>query len=91
MWVPATGCPEGESTYCAGQHSPDLTGCFRPVKITYGPPIDITPYLQEKANMKTAKQLTERVMEEIRSMQNENTGMKIIEKVRKLRGLAFQI
>ncbi|KFZ40547.1 MULTISPECIES: 1-acyl-sn-glycerol-3-phosphate acyltransferase [Thermoactinomyces] len=45
---------------------------FRPVKITYGPPIDITPYLQEKANMKTAKQLTERVMEEIRSMQNEN-------------------
>ena len=45
---------------------------FRPVKITYGSPIDLTPFLQEKANMKTAKQVTERIMEEIRSLQNEN-------------------
>ncbi len=41
---------------------------FRPVKIVYGAPIDITPFLKEKVGTATARKVTELVVNEIRSL-----------------------
>lgn len=44
---------------------------FRPINIVFGSPIDVTPFLQEKAGTATAKQVTELVVNEIRSLQEQ--------------------
>ncbi|MBA4603705.1 lysophospholipid acyltransferase family protein [Thermoactinomyces mirandus] len=46
---------------------------FRPIRIVFGSPIDVAPFLQEKVGTATAKQVTELVVNEIRSLK-EQTG-----------------
>ncbi|MGA8943017.1 MAG: lysophospholipid acyltransferase family protein [Thermoactinomyces sp.] len=45
---------------------------FRPIKIVFGPPVDITPFLKEKAGTATARKVTELVVSEIRSLQEQS-------------------
>lgn len=41
---------------------------FRPIRIIFGEPIDVTPYTQGKVGTEVAGEVTERVMEQIKQM-----------------------
>jgi 1-acyl-sn-glycerol-3-phosphate acyltransferase len=45
---------------------------FRPVRIVYGKPIDLSSYREGKTNAETLKKVTDLIMDEIKSLYNQH-------------------
>jgi len=47
---------------------------FRPIRLRFGPPVDLTPWLETKVSTETTKEATKRIMTEIRRLIEEGSG-----------------
>jgi 1-acyl-sn-glycerol-3-phosphate acyltransferase len=47
---------------------------FRPIRVRFGPPVDLTPWLETKVSTETTKEATKRIMQEIRRLIEEGSG-----------------
>lgn len=47
---------------------------FRPIRLRFGPPVDLSPWLETKVSAETAKAAIERIMQEIQRLIEEGTG-----------------
>jgi 1-acyl-sn-glycerol-3-phosphate acyltransferase len=46
---------------------------FRPIRVRFGPPVDLTPWLKTKVSTETTKEATKRIMQEIRHLIEEGS------------------
>jgi 1-acyl-sn-glycerol-3-phosphate acyltransferase len=46
---------------------------FRPIRVRFGPPVDLTPWLGTKVSTETTKEATQRIMQEIRRLIEEGS------------------